>query len=75
MEVTTYFPSLKSFSPFTGKIRSIGVSNFQVEDLERLLEIANVHPSVVQNSFDPFEHDLVTRQFCERNNIQYMAHR
>lgn len=58
-----------------GKIRSIGVSNFEVEDLQRLLEIANVHPSVVQNFFDPFNQDLVTRQFCEKNNIQYMGHR
>ena len=61
--------------PHPGKIRSIGVSNFEVQDLERLLEIANVHPSVVQNSFDPFNQDLVTRQFCKRNNIQYMGHR
>jgi len=57
-----------------GKIRSIGVSNFEVEDLQRLLEIANVHPSVVQNFFDPFNQDLVTRQFCEKNNIQYMGY-
>ena len=59
----------------TGKIRSIGVSNFEVEDLQRLMEIARVHPSVVQNFFDPFNQDLMTRKFCEGNNIQYMAHR
>ncbi|XP_068743702.1 uncharacterized protein [Montipora capricornis] len=57
-----------------GKIRSIGVSNFEVEDLQRLLEIAHVHPSVVQNFFDPFSQDSDTRQFCKENNIQYMAH-
>lgn len=56
------------------KIRSIGVSNFEVKDLQRLLEIANIHPSVVQNSFDPFNQDRETREFCKKNNIQFMAH-
>ena len=58
-----------------GTIRSIGVSNFEVQDVKRLLEISKVHPSVVQNSFDPFNQDRVTREFCERNHIQYMGHR
>ena len=58
-----------------GKIRSIGVCNFEVQNLERLLEISKVQPSVVQNSFDPFNQDRATREFCERNNIQYMGHR
>ncbi|XP_078360551.1 uncharacterized protein LOC144644870 isoform X4 [Oculina patagonica] len=57
-----------------GTIRSIGVSNFEVQDLTRLLEISEVHPSVVQNSFDPFNQDRATREFCEKNRIQYMGH-
>ncbi|XP_022799196.1 uncharacterized protein LOC111337205 isoform X2 [Stylophora pistillata] len=57
-----------------GKIRSIGVSNFEVEDLKRLLEIAKVRPSIVQNFFDPFNQDRATREFCEQNGIRYMGH-
>ena len=59
----------------SGTIRSIGVSNFEVQDLERLLEISKIHPSVVQNSFDPFSQDRLTREFCKKRNIHYMGHR
>ena len=60
---------------YIGVIRSIGVSNFEVQDLRRLLEIASIHPSVVQNPFDVFSQDLETRQFCDKNNIRYTGHR
>ena len=60
---------------FPGTIRSIGVSNFEVQDLKRLLEISKVHPSVVQNGFDPFNQDRAAREYCHKNRIQYMGHR
>ena len=58
-----------------GRIRSIGVSNFEIQDLKRLLEISTVGPSVLQNFFDPFNQDRTTREFCDRHDIQYMGHR
>ena len=51
------------------------LSSLEVDNLLRLLEISKVRPSVVQNSFDPFNQDRVTREFCEKNRIRYMGHR
>ncbi|XP_077998374.1 uncharacterized protein LOC144451416 [Glandiceps talaboti] len=56
-----------------GKIRSIGVSNFEVDQLEELMEIAEVPISVVQNWFDILHLDKDVREFCADHNIQYMG--
>ena len=56
-------------------MRSIGVSNFEVNDLQRLWEIARYKPSIVQNLFDPFIQDLETRLFCNERGIVYMGYR
>ena len=58
-----------------GKVQSIGVSNFEVDDLKRLLDIAKIKPSLVQNLFDPFIQDREVREFCENNNLVYMSYR
>ena len=58
-----------------GKVRSIGVSNFEVSDLQRLWEIAHHKPSVVQNLFDPFIQDLDVRLFCKEHGIVFMGYR
>ncbi|XP_048580544.1 uncharacterized protein LOC5518642 isoform X4 [Nematostella vectensis] len=57
-----------------GKIRSIGVSNFEVKDLKKLKDIAKVPPSAIQNFFTPFYQDKATRQYCKENNIKYMGY-
>ena len=58
-----------------GKLRSIGVSNFEVAHLQRLLSFAIKPVSVVQNFFDPFFQDRETREFCARMNIHYIGYR
>ena len=57
-----------------GKIRSLGVSNFNVGDLKVLQEIASVPISVVQNWFDPIHQDRKMRQFCRKFDIRYMGY-
>lgn len=37
-----------------GKIRSIGISNFYEEDIDRLMGIAAIKPSVIQNETHPY---------------------
>jgi diketogulonate reductase-like aldo/keto reductase len=37
-----------------GKIRSLGVSNYEPRELDRLLAVAKVKPSVTQNKVDPY---------------------
>ena len=57
-----------------GKIRSLGVSNFNVPDLKTLRKIAKLPISVVQNWFDPIHQDTVVRKFCKQQNIRYMGY-
>ena len=57
-----------------GKLRSLGVSNFDVESLEELVQLATVPVSAVQNWFDPFHQDRVVRKFCEKHGIRYIGY-
>ncbi|XP_066296046.1 uncharacterized protein [Branchiostoma lanceolatum] len=57
-----------------GKVRSLGVSNFYPKHLEKLVSMAEVPVSVVQNWFDPFYRDEATREFCEQHGIVYQGY-
>ena len=57
-----------------GKIRSLGVSNFNIPDLRELQNLAEVPISVVQNWFDPIHQDTRMRKFCKDANIRYMGY-
>ena len=59
----------------SGKIRSIGVSNFEIEDLQTLQNIKKKEIAVVQNWFDPFYTDDHVRNWCKENGVAYMGHR
>ncbi|KAL1919304.1 uncharacterized protein VTP21DRAFT_1997 [Calcarisporiella thermophila] len=58
----------------TGKVRSIGVSNFNVENLERLIKSAKVVPAVNQIEMQPYlvQEDLL--RFCNQHNIHVTAY-
>jgi len=55
-------------------LRSIGVSNFTVQHLKELLEVARVSPAVNQCEYHPhyYQPDLV--KFCEHSNIHFQAY-
>lgn len=56
-----------------GRIKSIGVSNFQVSHLEHLLETAEVKPVINQIEFHPKLVQEDVRAFCEKYDIQVEA--
>eukprot|EP01041_Mallomonas_annulata_P007771 gene7771-15902_t len=57
-----------------GMIDAIGVSNFNEQQLQDLILIANKRVAVVQNWMDPFHQDVDVREFCKQHNIIYMAY-
>ncbi|XP_018594765.1 1,5-anhydro-D-fructose reductase isoform X2 [Scleropages formosus] len=58
----------------TGKVKSIGVSNFNISQLERLLAVAKIPPAVNQVELHPYlvQSDLI--QFCKSRNIALTAY-
>ncbi|SES96059.1 Aldo/keto reductase [Salinibacillus kushneri] len=56
-----------------GKVRAIGVSNFQIHHLEELMKEAKIKPMVDQVEFHPqlYQKDLL--DFCKENEIQLEA--
>lgn len=58
-----------------GKIRAIGVSNFMIPHLKRLMENARIKPMVNQMEFHPELVQAELLQFCKENRIQMEAWR
>ncbi|AFI29919.1 glyoxal/methylglyoxal reductase [Bacillus sp. JS] len=56
-----------------GKIRAIGVSNFQVHHLEELLKDAEIKPMVNQVEFHPRLTQKELRDYCKKHGIQLEA--
>lgn len=53
-----------------GLCRAIGVSNYNVIDLEKLMDTASITPHVNQVEFHPFQNPIELREFCHENKIQ-----
>lgn len=58
----------------SGKIRAIGVSNFRIDQLERLLSYARIKPACNQVESHPWLPQPELFDFCKRNNITFMAY-
>ncbi|TSK38451.1 Estradiol 17 beta-dehydrogenase 5 [Bagarius yarrelli] len=58
----------------SGKVRSIGVSNFSIQQLERLLTVATIPPAVNQVELHPYfvQSDLI--EYCKSKNIALTAY-
>ncbi|GIO24497.1 aldo/keto reductase [Oceanobacillus sp. J11TS1] len=56
-----------------GRVRAIGVSNFHIQHLERLLPEAEVVPAINQVEFHPHLTQEGLRMFCEKQGIQLEA--
>lgn len=52
-----------------GLVRSLGVSNFNLKQLERLLEFCTIPPSVLQIEMHPCLPQTELREFCARHGI------
>lgn len=56
-----------------GKVRAIGVSNFQVHHLQDVISNAEVAPMVNQVEYHPYLTQKELLAFCKENNIQLEA--
>lgn len=57
-----------------GKARAIGVSNYEILDIQEILQNFDTVPSVNQVEFHPFLYQEVLLQFCKNNQIQLEAY-
>ncbi|GAB3159288.1 aldo/keto reductase [Amycolatopsis stemonae] len=66
-----YLDTWKAFEKLykDGRIRAIGVSNFQPAHLERLLDAAEIAPAVNQIELHPYLQQLEVREFDAKNGI------
>jgi diketogulonate reductase-like aldo/keto reductase len=58
----------------SGIVKEIGVSNFNIIELQRLLAIAKVHPFANQIEFSPFAFNIELKKFCLDHNIRVVGH-
>jgi diketogulonate reductase-like aldo/keto reductase len=58
----------------TGRVRSIGVSNFSVANLEELIDHSSVVPAVNQVKFHPFAYDKQLLDYCKKKGIVLEAY-
>jgi len=56
-----------------GKLKSIGVSNFNPVQLQKIMDVAQVPIAVNQIEYNVFKHDEDTIEFCDANNITVEA--
>lgn len=56
-----------------GKVKAIGVSNFQIHHLEDLMKDAEIKPMVNQVELHPLLTQVELRDFCKKNDIQIEA--
>lgn len=57
-----------------GKIKAIGVSNFEIDDLENLFETAKVKPMLNQIKYHIGHRDEQLVQFCQENDMVVEAY-
>ncbi|KAG2121320.1 NADP-dependent oxidoreductase domain-containing protein [Suillus clintonianus] len=58
----------------SGKVRSIGVSNFSIKTLEQLLKTAKVTPAVLQIELHPYLAQNELLQWCKNKGITVVAY-
>ncbi|MCG7313863.1 aldo/keto reductase [Priestia flexa] len=56
-----------------GKVKAIGVSNFQIHHLEDLMKDAEIKPMVNQVELHPLLTQVELRDFCKKDDIQIEA--
>ncbi|KAJ3221255.1 hypothetical protein HK099_003663 [Clydaea vesicula] len=57
-----------------GVVKSIGVSNFRIRDLERILKICRIKPTVNQIEYHAYLQSRELVQFCKENQILVAAY-
>lgn len=65
-----YFIYVISLNFYSGLCHAIGVSNYDIADLEKLMDTASITPHVNQVEFHPFQNPLELREFCKDHKMQ-----
>ncbi len=52
-----------------GKVRAIGLSNFDKEQVEKILSICEVKPTVLQTELHPYHQEPELKTFLQENGI------
>ena len=58
----------------TGKIRSLGLCNVNLQQLKSIVDRCFIKPQVVQLELHPFLRETEIREYCLENNIHVQAH-
>lgn len=56
-----------------GKVKSIGVCNFEIPQLEYLIAHCKIKPMINQIEHTPYLHDEALLEYCKKEQIQIMA--
>ena len=57
-----------------GKSRAIGVSNYQIGELQETMKASDIVPAINQVEFHPFLYQKNLLRFCENNKIHVVAY-
>ena len=57
-----------------GKVKALGVSNYNVQGLSNLLSFCKIKPVVNEVEFKPFYYQKNLKDFCDKENIKIIAH-
>jgi diketogulonate reductase-like aldo/keto reductase len=57
-----------------GKARSIGLSNFNVSQIQRILKSAKIPPAVLQVELHTYFQQKELREFCRQHGIAVQAY-
>ncbi len=52
-----------------GKVRAIGISNFNVEQIEEIMSVCKVRPAVLQTELHPYNQERSLKAFLKENGI------
>lgn len=56
-----------------GKVKAIGLSNFTVEQIQEILDICEVKPTVLQTEVHPYSQEKALKQFLQKEGIIIQA--
>lgn len=56
-----------------GHVKNIGICNFKIEQLEKLLSVAEIKPAVLQVELHAYFQQKDIREFCKENKIVVTA--
>ncbi len=56
-----------------GKVRAIGLSNFNETQIKEILSLCNVRPAILQTEIHPYSQEKNLKEFLEKENIAIQA--